>query len=562
MKKPPLPNLSSQEGENLIKRLESSRRLRPEDLSLLSSVIRSYTYLQWAIKEAKIGWNKLCRYFGLTPRPRANGRQRDNQLDELLAASDNENDSDPDSVADDRPADSANSKNPQDEPKQKKKNKGHGRNSHEDFTQAEEIHYTHQTLKAGDACPDHCGGRIHSFKPGVFLQLLGNPLVSAVRHLTQRLRCAKCLKIFSAKRPAGLRKCDPALTSQLALQKYGAGMPFYRQEALQQQQSIKLSASSQYHYIKTLLYPALELVITLLKKQAAQGYLLHFDDTHARILALMKQTTLTASLKKRNGTFATGIYSVQPHPIVLYLVGKNHSGENIVALLRQRQSQDPLITMSDAHSVNSPQDQDLKDIPITWCRCLAHARKKFADLLDDCPTECLVILKYIRGIYTNDRHTQQQEMTAIQRLDYHKYYSAPLLQSLKEYLDELLDDKQVEPNSHLGKAIKYTLNHWEGLTHFIRVAGAPLDNNIVERQLKRFILLRKNAYFTKTLYSSGLAGDIMSVIATCQENKVSAYDYFVSLQQNEREVRQNPEQWMPWNYRETRPVALSPPKAA
>ena len=36
---------------------------------------------------------------------------------------------------------------------------------------------------------------------------------------------------------------------------------------------------------------------------------------------------------------------------------------------------------------------------------------------------------------------------------------------------------RLEPNSGLGQAIHYMLNHWEPLTLFLRQAGAPLDNN-------------------------------------------------------------------------------------
>lgn len=545
MKKPPLPNLSAQEGEDLIKKIEAQcqQSLQPEDISLLTALIRSYTYLQWCVKEAKIGWKKLCRYFGLIPRPRANGKQIDNQLKDLLEDSDNDDD-----PASGDPEASTEKTSPE-HPKKTQKRSGYGRKSHDKYVNAKEIYYAHPFLKVGDTCPDHCGGRVYSLKPGVFVELRGHPLVTAVKHLTERLRCSGCLKIFSANRPAGLRKCDPALTAQLALQKYGAGMPFYRQTALQRQQSIELSASSQYHYINTLLYPVLKLVTDVLKKQAAEGSLVYFDDTPMRILEVMKEldSLATSDLqKKRKGTYATGIYSIQQHPIVLYLVGKNHSGENILDLLKQRQSPYPLIAMSDAKSDNNiPQkeenQQELGNISIIWCRCLAHARQHFADLLGDCPTECGVVLKSIRRLYKNDTYTKHHNMTLEQRLDYHKEHSVSILTDLKAYLTKLFEDKVVEPNSHLGKAIKYMQNHWEGLVQFTKVAGAPLDNNEIERLLKRVIVLRKNAYFLKTLYSSSLAGDIMSVIVTCQENRVSAYEYLVALQQHERDVRQHPD---------------------
>lgn len=56
----------------------------------------------------------------------------------------------------------------------------------------------------------------------------------------------------------------------------------------------------------------------------------------------------------------------------------------------------------------------------------------------------------------------------------------------------------MEPNSGLGQAISYLLNHWQKLTLFLEKPGVPLDNNVVERALKKAILHRKNSLFYKT----------------------------------------------------------------
>lgn len=68
----------------------------------------------------------------------------------------------------------------------------------------------------------------------------------------------------------------------------------------------------------------------------------------------------------------------------------------------------------------------------------------------------------------------------------HQEHSEPIMEQLHAYLLNLLESKQVEPNDSLGKSIKYMLKHWHQLTQFLRIAGALLDKNIVERSL--FIL--------------------------------------------------------------------------
>jgi hypothetical protein len=72
------------------------------------------------------------------------------------------------------------------------------------------------------------------------------------------------------------------------------------------------------------------------------------------------------------------------------------------------------------------------------------------------------------------------------------------MRQLDDWLARQLDERLVEPNSALGGAIRYMLRHWEKLTLFLRQAGAPLDNNICERALKKAILHRKNALFYRT----------------------------------------------------------------
>jgi len=80
----------------------------------------------------------------------------------------------------------------------------------------------------------------------------------------------------------------------------------------------------------------------------------------------------------------------------------------------------------------------------------------------------------------------------------HKEESAPVMTALHDWMERQIDQKQVEPNSSLGKAYAYMLRHWEGLTLFLRESGAPLDNNTCERALKKAVLNRKNAYFYRS----------------------------------------------------------------
>jgi len=106
----------------------------------------------------------------------------------------------------------------------------------------------------------------------------------------------------------------------------------------------------------------------------------------------------------------------------------------------------------------------------------------------------------------------------------------------------------VEPNSSLGKAIAYMLEHWETLTRVVKEPGAPLDNNVAERALKLCIRQRKNSLFYATEHSAYIASILTSIIATCVQAGVNTLEYLVAVQEHRHEVFANPRAWLPWNY--------------
>jgi transposase len=108
----------------------------------------------------------------------------------------------------------------------------------------------------------------------------------------------------------------------------------------------------------------------------------------------------------------------------------------------------------------------------------------------------------------------------------------------------------VEPNSGLGEAIEYMQNHWEKLTLFLSVPGAPMDNNTAERALKRAIIHRKNSLFYRSERGAHVGDAFMSLIYTCELHRENPFDYLVALQRHTDRVRTDPGSWMPWNFHE------------
>ena len=235
--------------------------------------------------------------------------------------------------------------------------------------------------------------------------------------------------------------------------------------------------------------------------------------------------------------------------MALYFTGRQHAGENIADVLKQRAAAlPPLIQMSDALSRNAPK---LTGVEILVAKCLAHGRRQFVDVAQNFPAECRYVLESLGEVYYNDAVAREQALFAADRLQLHQEQSGPVMRQLHVWLEVQLAEKKTEPNSGLGNAITYPLRHWKGLTAFLREAGAPLDNNICERALKRAVLHRKNALFYRTLHGAE-AGDLfMSLIHTCQLCAANSFDYLTELQRHTRELETRPSEWMPWNYRES-----------
>jgi len=167
----------------------------------------------------------------------------------------------------------------------------------------------------------------------------------------------------------------------------------------------------------------------------------------------------------------------------------------------------------------------------------------------------------LASVYHNDALAREQKLSPEDRLRFHQERSGPIMQELQQWMKAQIAEHRIEPNSGLGKAFSYLLKHWKKLTLFLSQPGAPLDNNVVERALKKAILNRRNALFYKTINGAAVGDLFMSLIHTCELNRTNPFDYLTELLRHAEELKQQPSAWMPWNYRETL-MRLTTPTAA
>jgi transposase len=433
--------------------------------------------------------------------------------------------------------------------------KGHGRNGAAAYRGAERIDVAHPSLRAGDACPACGEGTVYEKAPGVLVRITGQPPLAATVYQLQKLRCHLCGQVFTADAPAevGPTKYDATAGSMIGLLKYGSGLPFNRLEGLQGDLGVPLPASTQWDIVEAVA-GNLAPVFDELVRQAAQGEVVHNDDTTVKILELMgeraRQEVLAdadGDADERRGLFTSGVVALRDgHRVALFFSGRRHAGENLAQVLAHRaEGLPPPIQMCDALSRNLP-----GELQTIVANCLAHARRRFVDVYDRFPEPCRHLLESLAVVYRNDALARERGLTPDARLQLHQEASGPTMQELHDWLERQLGERRAEPNSALGGAIGYTLKHWDELTLFLRQAGAPLDNNVCERALKKAILHRKNALFYKTRNGARVGDLFMSLIYTCQLNEANPFDYLTELQQHTEALAACPGRWMPWNYRD------------
>jgi transposase len=484
MKKPPASiTLRAEEGEALIARVHQSG-LSAEDAGVVEQVIRLYCWVIFSLQEAKLSLKRLrTLLFGKgakAPKPRAPEAASPSSapvgegegagtLRSREAASGVE------------AAASAAEPGASGTQALAKPTGGHrlgtGRLGADAYAGAERVECRHEELAVGQRCPVCGQGTLYELPPGGEMRLDGHALRSALRYELQKLRCSGCGQIFTATLPdeAGAEKYSARARAVLALGRYYLGLPLYRLQGYQAMLGVPVPDATQWDQIEKVGDCSYG-VFAYLERLAAQGELIYQDDTAVRILSLIGENRKMRAQAEAMGlsrpTERTGMYTtalvvkVGEQTICLYSSGRAHAGENLKALLAQRQVDlsKPLV-MSDALLSN-----EAEETALIRCHCLAHGRRQCSDREDVFPQECQVVIDALKQVFDHDEQARDEQMSPEARLVYHRDSSGPIMDELKRWLDTQFDDRLVEPNSSLGKAVASMRGHWETLTRFSMAA--------------------------------------------------------------------------------------------
>jgi transposase len=443
--------------------------------------------------------------------------------------------------------------------------KGHGRIGAAAYPHAPCTHVEHDRAHVGDTCPQCTHGRLYRLRePERIVRITGQPPLAARMWDLDRFRCSGCGGVFTAPAPPEAQgpKYDERAAAMMALLRYRVGTPLHRLDRLQRNLETPVPASTQWEVVRDRV-DAVVPVHDELCRCAASGRVLHNDDTSVRILEFMgkRRAELVARGAlpdpDRTGLFTTGFVSITADgPIALFCSGRNHAGENFTALLAARDpGLPPPIHMCDGLDRNRPHGY-----AVIEDNCLAHGRRHVVDEAENFPAECRHVLEALGKVFKIDEQCREQALSDDERLAVHQRDSAPVMAELQRWIRAELDEKRVEPNSGLGEAFAYLLKRWDKLTLFLRVAGAPLDNNICERALKMAIRQRNNSMFYRSQRGARVGDIYMALIYTAELHGENPFEYLVALFVHSVDVAADPAAWLPWTYRAT--LARASPAAA
>jgi len=155
--------------------------------------------------------------------------------------------------------------------------------------------------------------------------------------------------------------------------------------------------------------------------------------------------------------------------------------------------------------------------------CMAHARRKFYDALDSAPEEASLAIAIIRGLYAIEDGAKSRGITGDALRELRRQESVPLLDGLNGWLR--VERDRALPQSPLGKAVGYALNHWAALETYIEDGRLAIDNNAAERALRAIALGRSNWVFCGSPAGGRRAAILYSIVQSCKLQSIDPFTY-------------------------------------
>jgi len=159
--------------------------------------------------------------------------------------------------------------------------------------------------------------------------------------------------------------------------------------------------------------------------------------------------------------------------------------------------------------------------------CIAHARRYFVDVVKatkNKPGIAKSAVEWFAKLDAIEKRLKEGKATSEQIKQVRMTEAQPILTEFKQWL--LTQQKITLPKSPLGKALFYSIKHWDSLTQYINDGRLEIDNNRSERAIKPFVIGRKNWLFNSSSKGADASSILFSLVQTCKEHDVDVFAYF------------------------------------
>ncbi|MBB5575954.1 IS66 family transposase [Rhizobium paranaense] len=399
-------------------------------------------------------------------------------------------------------------------------------------------------------CPC-CSHPMHRMGELVTEQLHIEVKAKVLQNVRAKYACRNCDRtgistpVVIAPMPAQPLPGSIATASTLAfalVHKYVDGTPLYRLAQAFERAGVPVSRGALGHWVIGSSEKHLVRIYDALKLRLRSQTVIHGDETTVQVLKEEgKDPTSTSYM----WAYRSGEDSKQP--IVLFDYQPGRGQEHPQAFLGDYRG----ILMSDGYQAW----RTLKGA--THVGCLAHARRRFVDALKarkkpgGPPAQAL---KFFDQLYRIERQVRDEKPDDGETRDHYmrrfrQKHSVPVLSALKEWLDKIAP--KVVPDTKLGDAVSYTLNQWEYLTRYTEDGRMPIDNNILERDIRIFCTGRNSWLFSDTPAGAKASAVIYSLMLTCRACGVEPFAWlkYVLTVLPQRPDDANIDDLLPFNFK-------------
>lgn len=345
--------------------------------------------------------------------------------------------------------------------------------------------------------------------------------LKVIEHIRPKYTCRKCQTVKSAAKPASpLPKsmAGASLIAEVITRKYQYHLPLYRQAKIFAQQGLDIPDNTLGNWIMQS-GDLLEKLSDAMWQQIPKSTVIQADETPVKVL----------TEKKQGYMWCYHSYTAD-NRYVIFEYSNSRSGN--VAYNRLKNYQGILQTDGYGGYNGLRNNQDITNVG-----CFAHCRRKFAEItkITKKTGKAHMAVNYIRQLYKIEK--ESHDVTVDKRLEIRQKQAKPILDKFKQWLEKSLP--QSPPQSAIGKAMSYALRQWKYLYEYVNHGEVPIDNNLVENQIRPFALGRKNWLFSGNEKGANIAALYYSLIQTCIMNNIKPYSYLTYVLGQVHNLRRN-----------------------